>query len=244
MDQQHPGDREKSIPIPRSFFDLHFSQVNDIAELKTLLTFFRLVAEPDWSYGMIPEELLLSNEELLESLRPQGSTRAPVDQVRKGIELAIARDALLRFRVEQPPKSQSWLMASGPHSRARLARLQRGEEPIPRLIVPDGEVVTIRAERPNVFRLYEQNIGLLTPIIADQLIEALEIYPESWIEEAIGEAVSYNRRQWRYVQRVLNNWATEGRGHETDKRHRGAGESADPEKYLRGKYAALFRRRK
>ena len=51
------------------------------------------------------------------------------------------------------------------------------------------------------------------PIIADQLVRALERYPREWIEDAIGEAVAYNRRNWRYIQRILQQWATvTGRG--------------------------------
>src|SRR5829696_5026541 len=30
--------------------------------------------------------------------------------------------------------------------------------------------------------------------------------------DAIAEAVAYNRRSWRYVYRILQNWATTGRG--------------------------------
>jgi DnaD/phage-associated family protein len=101
----------------------------------------------------------------------------------------------------------------------------------------------LEIERPNVFRLFEQNVGLVTPLIADQLIEALELYPEAWIAEAIDEAVGYNRRNWRYIQRILERWATEGRGDETDQRGSAAATSLKPDKYLRGKYAPLFRRR-
>ena len=61
---------------------------------------------------------------------------------------------------------------------------------------------------PTVFRLYEQNMGPLTPLIADRLIKALETYPTEWIEEALGEAVAYNRRSWRYVARILENWVS------------------------------------
>jgi DnaD/phage-associated family protein len=59
--------------------------------------------------------------------------------------------------------------------------------------------------------LYEQNIGLLSPLIADHLVKAMERYPRDWIEDAIGEAVAYNRRSWRYIQRILQNWAATGR---------------------------------
>jgi DnaD/phage-associated family protein len=89
--------------------------------------------------------------------------------------------------------------------------MARGAVAPPEVVWHDGDVPAIRPERPNVFRLYEQNIGLLTPLIAEQLIAALEAYPQSWIEEAIAEAVAYNRRSWRYVQRILDQWATNGR---------------------------------
>jgi DnaD/phage-associated family protein len=88
--------------------------------------------------------------------------------------------------------------------------------------------------------MYEQNIGLVTPIIADRLVDALERYPETWIEDAIGESVNYNRRNWRYIQRILENWAAEGRNDEADRR--GAQGDITREKHLHGKYSHLFRR--
>jgi DnaD/phage-associated family protein len=80
----------------------------------------------------------------------------------------------------------------------------------------------------------------VTPIIADRLVEAIERYPETWVEDAIEEAVAYNRRNWRYIQRILENWASEGR---TDEANRGGpARDLNREKHLRGKYAHLFRR--
>ena len=128
---------------------------------------------------------------------------------------------------------ERWLLLGTHENRARargglkLAGLS-GAEPV------------LRPERPNIFGLYEQNVGLVTPIIADRLVDALERYPEAWIAEAIGEAVGYNRRNWRYIQRILENWATEGRSDETNRGT--ATRTLDREKHLRGKYAAVFRR--
>jgi DnaD/phage-associated family protein len=70
--------------------------------------------------------------------------------------------------------------------------------------------------RPNAFRLYEQNIGPLTPLIADQISRAIEEYPDDWIEDALSEAVAYNRRSWRYVTRILENWQAAGRKDQED----------------------------
>ena len=65
--------------------------------------------------------------------------------------------------------------------------------------------------RPNVFVLYEQNIGMLTPMIAEELRDAEKHYPEDWIPEAFREAVELNKRSWRYVLRILERWRAEGK---------------------------------
>jgi DNA replication protein len=71
--------------------------------------------------------------------------------------------------------------------------------------------VQVQVERPNIFVLYEQNIGLLSPLIAEELKEAADRYPAEWIEAAFREAVLYNKRNWKYIRAILRRWETEGR---------------------------------
>ncbi len=71
--------------------------------------------------------------------------------------------------------------------------------------------IKVQIERPNIFVLYEQNIGLLSPLLADQLIEAEKQYPHEWIEDAFREAVQRNKRNWSYIRAILRRWETEGR---------------------------------
>jgi len=66
-------------------------------------------------------------------------------------------------------------------------------------------------ERPNIFRLYEANIGPLTPMMAEMLKEDAREYPPQWIEDAVGEAVERNIRNWRYVRAILKTWKEKGR---------------------------------
>ena len=61
--------------------------------------------------------------------------------------------------------------------------------------------------RPNIYTLYEENIGPLTALIAEELREAEETYPADWIEEAFREAVRMNKRNWKYVHAILKNRA-------------------------------------
>ena len=69
----------------------------------------------------------------------------------------------------------------------------------------------VRSSGPDIFTLYEQNIGPLTPILSERLKEAEKLYPAAWVEEAFAEAVNYNRRSWAYIARILENWAANGR---------------------------------
>ncbi len=56
-------------------------------------------------------------------------------------------------------------------------------------------------ERPNVFKLYEENIGPLTPMIADALKDAENTFSPEWIAEAIELAVKNNKRSWNTQKR-------------------------------------------
>ncbi len=71
--------------------------------------------------------------------------------------------------------------------------------------------IQVQIERPNIFVLYEQNIGLLSPLLADELKDAADQYPEEWIEAAFREAVQHNKRKWSYIRAILRRWETEGR---------------------------------
>ncbi len=91
----------------------------------------------------------------------------------------------------------------------------------------------------NIFTLYEQNIGMITPIIAEELKEADKLYPPQWIEEAFKEAVALNKRSWKYIARILERWASEGKDSGEYKRDI---EKDGPDKYIKGRYGHLVKR--
>jgi DnaD/phage-associated family protein len=236
------SERDQPIPVPRSFFERHLGRIRDVAALKVLLTIYERAATLDETEQYVAEDELFSDRRLLDGLRWTATTRPPVGEVRRGIDMLVAHDAIVRICVEENDQSSFWLMPKEPENVTRLNTIISGGAAFPFRTSPAVPEPRVAIERPNVFRLYEQNIGMLTPLIADQLIEAIELYPERWIEDAIGEAVSLNRRNWRYIQRILQRWETEGRGDETDRRNQGASGFVQPEKYLHGKYSSLFRR--
>jgi DnaD/phage-associated family protein len=81
----------------------------------------------------------------------------------------------------------------------------RIEEPLP---TASGEAA------PDIYSLYEENIGAITPLIADDLKEAEERYPAEWVRAAIREAAELNARSWRYVAQILRRWEKEGPSYE------------------------------
>jgi DNA replication protein len=98
---------------------------------------------------------------------------------------------------------------------------------------PTGSTLAVAVERPNIFNLYEQNIGPLTPLIAETLRDAEQTYQPSWIEEAVRIAVENNVRKWRYVEAILESWRTRGRDERED---RGDSEKAR-RRYIEGEFA-------
>ena len=99
-----------------------------------------------------------------------------------------------------------------------------------------GRAAQVNVQRPNIFVLYEQNIGPLTPLLAQELMDAEATYPTEWIQDAFREAVALNKRSWRYVQRILERWAAEGREDETSRR----GDDRDRRRFIEGAYADII----
>lgn len=67
----------------------------------------------------------------------------------------------------------------------------------------DPEPQETAPPKPNIFRIYEQNFGALTPLIADELRDFEKTYPPEWIEYAMREAVLSNARNTKYVLSIL-----------------------------------------
>ena len=132
----------------------------------------------------------------------------------------MTRGTLLRVRVRVDGEIVTWYFFNTERSRLAVVRLQRGEES-PELLLeledPGWSTIeeheyAIELERPNIFSLYEQNIGVLPPLLAEDLREAEATYPYEWIEEAFRLAILQNKRRWSYIHAILERWETDGKG--------------------------------
>ncbi len=152
----------------------------------------------------------------------------------------MARGTLLR--VTQAPGPAALAPAGG--TDWYFANTEKGRQAVNDLLAgkwtpgEPGKPLLLQAHRPNIFVLYEQNVGPLTPLLAEQLQDAEKNYPAPWIEDAFKEAAELNKRSWRYVQRILERWATEGKGDETARR---GDDRKDRRRFIEGEYADYHR---
>lgn len=61
-----------------------------------------------------------------------------------------------------------------------------------------------------VFKIYEREMGVITPMIADAIEDACKVYSPEWVTEAMGIAVKANKRNWKYVEGILKNCKAKG----------------------------------
>ena len=228
--------RNRLVPVPDAFFTELLPQIDNLSELKVTLHLFWLLYHRQGLPKAIARSELDEDAALLRSLKTVRGPRPAHDYLRDGLERAVARGTLLSLSVsELGGKVERWYFLNTPASREALGRAE-GQQSVEEML-PVHEVKLVRVQRPNIFTLYEQNIGPLTPLVADELREAELEYPPAWIEEAMRQAVEYNKRNWRYVHGILRRWQTEGRGNGIDSRR--VEQEGDPARYRRGKYGHL-----
>ena len=62
-----------------------------------------------------------------------------------------------------------------------------------------------------IFKVYEQEIGVLTPFVREEMLDAIDHYPRDWILDAIRESAKSNARNWKYALAILKRWKAEGK---------------------------------
>lgn len=212
-----PAGKLATTPVPNLFFSELLPLIDNVAELKVVLHLFWLIGKKRGALRYARLDELLKDRRLLDGLATAKVSGELM--LRDALDRATARGALLRTVVTRDRETEEWYMINSANGRGVLDRLQSGEWD---LLREAGEDVQLQTERPTVFVLYEQNIGMLTPMIADELRDAERHFPAEWIADAFRQAVLHNKRSWRYVLAILERWRTEGRGGTRQERELGA----------------------
>lgn len=192
------------IHLPEPFFTDLLPLIDDADELKCTLFFFWAISKQEGSV------VYLNHNEFFQSpiLREWFSSEDPSKAIQSGLEKALIRKTII---AASSPKWQNriLLFLNSPTGRTAADSFMNGSwSPNETDHLPP---MPVNQRVMNIFELYEDNIGPLTPMIADDLKEAQSEYPVQWIEEAIHLSVQNNKRSWRYVHAILKSWKKEGK---------------------------------
>lgn len=214
--------------IPELFFRTLLPEIEHLGELKVTVYAFRLLHRMEGAFRYLRRENFSQDEVFMVGLARDPAQAGKI--LDEALSLCTERKTFLRTSIELESGIQEFYFLNSPKGRAALQAVESGEwrhsgdADAPLELVP---------EAPNIYHLYEENIGPLTPMIADTLQDAEQSYPYAWIEEAVRIAVENNVRRWTYVEAILKRWQEGGRDERTDRRDT----EKDRRRYVEGEFS-------
>jgi DNA replication protein len=240
----------QATPVPSLFFTRMLPRLTDPVELGlALYVFYLLHRKKGYPRFLTRDELAAEGDLALFLERTCSDPAHPADgpagdpdrrraALERGLGTLVELGFLLPVSVEGPDGGQEIYFLNAAADRRAAERLRRGELKVgPWQPLPEAEPVE---PRRSIYALYEENIGPLTPLVADELREAEELYPQEWLRPAFERAAALNKRSWRYVARILERWAAEGPGYAQAGGDTKAGARSPGQ--LSGRYRGLVRR--
>ncbi|MCH7738378.1 MAG: DnaD domain protein [Chloroflexi bacterium] len=197
-------------PVPNPVFGPILEQVQDLAELKVTLRGLWLFHRKRGAPRAVSLDEFLADRSLIKGLKFEGpeGNKSSEEAIRRGLRLAVTRGTFLTHQLEG---TGTVFLLNTDSGRRAIARFEAGQTPSENGDGTERELAVPELERPNIFELYEDSIGSLSPLLAEELKEAEGRYPEAWLREAFGIAVAENKRSWRYVAGILRRWTAEGK---------------------------------
>ncbi|MBC62886.1 MAG: hypothetical protein CL746_00945 [Chloroflexi bacterium] len=204
----------KYIPTPAPLFSTYLEKYDSLEELKILLKIIHsLYLKKDFPAFLHIDELLsdpaiikiYKNDNLKQNLNESLS-----ELEKKGIILII-NDKEKNIRI----------FLNTEQVRNHIAR--EGIEKDFSYNKLDSNFSDFTSQNNNpVINLYENNIGYITPIIYENIHDALKEYDEKDILDAIKIATENNVKNWKYIKTILERWTTEGKEREVKNERYGA----------------------
>jgi len=191
------------------------NEIDDIAELKVTLYVTWRIEHMEGNFRALRVEDFEA-----------GALGLRIDEIQRGLGKALERGILLKAEND----AGVFYFLNSPRGRLMLDAFVKGK-----LKASPGSYVPSKS---NVFKLYEENVGALTPLISDMLREAEKNYPGEWFEEAFEIAVSRNVRNWKYIEAILARWKENGK----DERRDSQDSVKDAKRYTEGEFSEFFKR--
>ena len=202
-----PADR-RGLHIADSFLTEWLPKFEDLNSLKITIFLY-------WTWHNSELDFpVFDGEAFQKKLQAEGMKH---EQIQNGLKILIA-DGILTKPEHSHKKWEAALVLNTPSGQAALESIRKGtltQEPIG--ISPS---IKTSSQETTIYKLYEENIGVITPIMADTLRDLETTYPPEWISEAFTIAVKKNVRNMRYIEAILERWQKEGKNDRTDRRDR------------------------
>ena len=112
--------------------------------------------------------------------------------------MATQRGTILHIVLDRDGVPEDVYFLNTESNKQVVVKIQNGELILTGLKA-EGQTDVETEEQPDIFTIYEQNIGMLTPMIAEELREAEKLYPVTWIKDAIKEAVNQSIHKISYI---------------------------------------------
>jgi DNA replication protein len=192
-----------AVTLPAQLLTELLPAIEDDAELRVTLYACYAIGRVRGALRAVRASSLANEGPLLRAL--ERDARGVHEAMRVGLAAAVARGTLLACALDD---GDSLVLVNNEAGRRALPRIESGA-----LAVPGAAPArTANLERPaRPAQVYEQEIGVLSPSVADALARASERWPEEWIVDALRLAAVRNARSWRYAEAVLERWETEGK---------------------------------
>lgn len=222
-----PEGQVRFTHIPNAFFQQLLPEIDHLGELKTTLYAFWRLDNMQGQFRYLQRENFRQDDDFMQGLAEPSAADAALDEA---LERCLKRGTFLKATLDIDGRVVDYYFINTPKGRAAVKAIADGEW---RYSGDASSPLEVGAERPSIYSLYEENIGPLTPMIAETLRDAEDTYPEKWIEQAVRIAVENNVRRWSYVDAILKRWQEGGRDEREDRRDT----EKDRRRYVEGEFS-------
>lgn len=205
-----PAGHLVKVRIPARLLTDLLSRIDSLAETRLTLYCYQQIGRLSGRDAWLRASELRLDPILLEMMSGLSDLHTPREILDDALEKALVRNSLLGLVLPgtngEPDDTALFLnteegrrLSESMQTVAGSASRGGGNPPVAEL------------SESEPFRLYHQNFGLLTPVLADQLRNLIEDFPLPWVCEAMKIAVGRDIKALAYVKAILNRWEREAR---------------------------------
>ena len=205
-----PAGKMEEVLIPARLLTDLLNRIDSLAETRLTLYCYQQIGRLSEQDAWLCAGKLQSDPVLLEMMSGLSELHTPQEVLDDALEKALVRNSLLGLALPGGDgESDDTALFLNTETGRRLRALMSATGSVGR--GTGGVPLVAQLSESEPFRLYHQNFGLLTPVLADQLRNLIEDFPLTWVCEAMEIAVGRNIQALAYVKAILNRWEREAR---------------------------------